>query len=398
MVTFTPHAAANGLDICRDPRFGFEPLHCQFGPDGALYVVDWGEIRLAPEVGGIRVAKGTGSLWRIRRTGATRGEEPPRPPLVPAYRIRLLGLGAAGAGALAAAASLDVRYRAHPGGGHVRHVTCRFSCPDEAAVNSGFVAGLSVADRQSGLPQVKGAATVITHKVGTREEWLQARRALLEREKELTRLSDELARQRRELPWVPVDKPYSFDTNEGSKTLAELFDGRSQLLIYHFMFAPEWDAGCPSCSASADSFDGGLVHLEQRDVTMLCVSRAPLEKLNAYKRRMGWRFPWVSSLGSDFNFDFGVSFTEEQRANGAEYNFRKQYELLEELPGLSAFALDGIVYHTYSSYARGTDILRGDYQLLDRAPKGRDEDDLPWTMAWLRRHDEYGNEPTGDLA
>jgi predicted dithiol-disulfide oxidoreductase (DUF899 family) len=255
------------------------------------------------------------------------------------------------------------------------------------------------------------------HKVGTREEWLAARKGLLEREKELTRMSDELARERRELPWVAVEKEYTFETDEGAKTLVELFDGRSQLLVYHFMFGPAYTAGCPTCSAGADTFDGGVVHLNQRDVTFLCASRAPLEKLQAYKRRMGWSFPWVSSQGSDFNFDFGVSFTEEQQREGAEYNYRllelksvleagvasdQISELgtavgtdlagyLTELPGLSAFALeDGVLYHTYSCYARGGEFVLGFYPFLDRAPKGRDEGDPPEN--WIRRHDEYGRE------
>ena len=232
------------------------------------------------------------------------------------------------------------------------------------------------------------------HEIGTRERWLLARRELLKREKELTRLSDELARQRRQLPWVPVEKEYAFETEEGTRTLPELFDGRSQLLVYHFMFGPEWSEGCTSCSFWADAFDGGIVHLNHRDVTMLCVSRAPLETLLSYRRRMGWRFRWVSSLRSDFNFDFGVSVTDEQRSNGAEYNYRwvdKPWD--EELPGLSAFALeDGVVYHTYSCFARGLDAFNSAYQLLDRAPRGRDEDDLSYTMEWLRRHDRYETE------
>ena len=225
------------------------------------------------------------------------------------------------------------------------------------------------------------------HRVGTRDEWLTARRELLLREKELTRDRDELARERRELPWVRLGKSYSFETEGGTRTLKELFDGRSQLLVYHFMFGPEWTEGCPSCSFWADSFDGAVVHLAHRDVTMLCVSRAPLETIEAYRRRMGWSFPWVSSLRSDFNFDFGVSFTEEQRSAGTEYNFRPLNQPYEEMPGLSAFALDdGDVYHTYSCYARGLDGINGTYQLLDLAPKGRDEDD---GMAWVRRHDAY---------
>jgi predicted dithiol-disulfide oxidoreductase (DUF899 family) len=222
----------------------------------------------------------------------------------------------------------------------------------------------------------------------TYDEWLTRRRELLVLEKELTRRGDELARARRELPWVPIHKPYVFDTDAGPRTLAELFAGRSQLLVYHFMFGPDWEAGCPSCSFTADEFDGGIVHLNQRDVTMLCVSRAPLEKLQAYKARMGWRFDWVSSAGSDFNFDFGVSFTEEQQANGGEYNYAWVSRPDDELPGLTAFALrDGVVYRVYSTYGRGLDIIDNVYQLLDRTPLGRNEevtgDD------WVRRHDEY---------
>lgn len=229
-----------------------------------------------------------------------------------------------------------------------------------------------------------------SRRTGTREEWLGARRELLDREKSLTRLSDDLARERRALPWVLVEKDYRFATDTGEKSLPELFAGRSQVLVYHFMFGPDWTEGCPSCSLLADHFDGALAHVNERDVTLLCVSRAPVEKLIAYKRRMGWRFPWVSSLGSDFNFDFDVSFTEDQQTHGAEYNFARIEKPPEELPGISSFVLeDGSVYHTYSSYARGGDVLTGAYQLLDRAPKGRDEDKLPWTMSWVRRHDEY---------
>jgi predicted dithiol-disulfide oxidoreductase (DUF899 family) len=248
--------------------------------------------------------------------------------------------------------------------------------------------------------------------VGTREEWRAARLALLEREKELTRMSDELAQKRQELPWVRVEKDYAFDTDDGAETLAELFDGRSQLLVYHFMFGPSYEAGCPTCSSAADSFDAWRVHLENHDVTFIVISRAPLEKLQAYKQRMGWGFPWASSAGTDFNFDFGVSFTEEQQRAGAEYNFQEftmqpvieaglpqiieQAEAtgtdpagyMTEAPGMSAFALEnGAVFHTYSAYARGLDVLMGYYQWLDRAPKGRNEGDPP--RFWIRRHDEY---------
>jgi predicted dithiol-disulfide oxidoreductase (DUF899 family) len=258
------------------------------------------------------------------------------------------------------------------------------------------------------------------HETGTRREWLAARRDLLDAEKELTRRSDELARQRQELPWVRIDKDYRFETDEGSASLADLFRGRSQLLIYHFMFGPDYTAGCPSCSAIADGFNGFVVHLANHDVTLAAVSRAPLAKLQAYKRRMGWSFPWASSFGSDFNYDFGVEFSEAQQQSGSvEYNFSPMdtrsdlsdqetvpvygtdaATMLREAPGMSAFALEnGVVYHTYSAYARGLDALCGMYQWLDRAPRGRNE-----TLArglgvlrgssWLRRHDEYDNART----
>jgi len=249
-----------------------------------------------------------------------------------------------------------------------------------------------------------------THKTGTREEWVAARLALLEAEKELTHRSDELVRRRQELPWVRVDKEYRFETEEGSASLAELFRGRSQLLVYHFMFGPDYTAGCPSCSSIADGFNGIVVHLANHDVTLSAVSRAPLAKLQAFKQRMGWTFPWASSFGSDFNADFSVGFTEkQQREGGIEYNYRREnaWQLggsegpvamiaamtgtdaatyTRERPGVSAFVLDdGVVYHTYSAYARGVDGLWGMYQWLDRAPKGRNE-----TGVWWRRHDEYG--------
>ena len=251
-----------------------------------------------------------------------------------------------------------------------------------------------------------------SHKAGTPEEWLAARLELLEAEKELTRRSDELARRRQELPWLRIDTEYRFETDEGTTSLADLFRGRSQLLIYHFMFGPEYTAGCPTCSAIADGFDGFVVHLAHHDVTLCAVSRAPLAKLQAYKQRMGWSFPWASSFGSDFNYDSQVSHTTEEWQSGAvEYNFRKrdfrppagQQSFLNDMseswvgtdwetyrregPGMSAFVLeDGIVYHTYSAYERGLDAPWGMYQWLDRAPRGRNE-----TGVWWRRHDEYDN-------
>jgi predicted dithiol-disulfide oxidoreductase (DUF899 family) len=254
------------------------------------------------------------------------------------------------------------------------------------------------------------------HITGTREEWLAARLELLKAEKELTRHSDELARRRQELPWVRIDKEYRFETDEGSVSLADLFRGRSQLIVYHFMFGPVFKAGCPSCSSIADGFNGFYAHLANHDVMLWAVSRAPLAKLQAYKQRMGWTFPWASSRSSDFNFDFNASFTEEQQRKGTmDYNFRRDDPVMKagvsgrpdsgpalfanmagtdvatytrEREGMSAFALeDGVIYHTYSTYARGVDALWGMYQWLDRAPKGRNE-----TGPWLRRHDEYNKQ------
>jgi predicted dithiol-disulfide oxidoreductase (DUF899 family) len=258
---------------------------------------------------------------------------------------------------------------------------------------------------------------VTNHKIGTQEEWVAARLELLEAEKDLTRRGDELARRRQELPWVRIDKEYVFDTDDGTASLADLFRERSQLLVYHFMFGPEYTAGCPACSAIADGFNGFAVHLANHDVMLWAVSRAPVAKLRAYKQRMGWSFPWASSYRSDFNQDFGVGNSEEQQQSGVgEYNYRSfdirsSAELgdqrpfaewaattgtdwatyTQEAPGMSAFALDdGAVYHTYSAYARGLDGLWGMYQWLDRAPRGRNEartaDD---PLSWFRRHDEY---------
>lgn len=231
------------------------------------------------------------------------------------------------------------------------------------------------------------------HRTGTRDEWLAERLELLKAEKELTRQNDDLARQRRELPWVRVDEDYRFDTEDGEATLADLFRGRSQLIVYHFMYGPDWDEGCPSCSAVADGFDQTHLHLQNHDVAFTAVSRAPLEKLLAYRDRMGWTFPWASSGRSDFNFDFDVSFTEESVAKGGSHNFRSlegwmldPANLPFEGPGMSAFTLeDGVVYHTYSAYARGLDALWNMWQWLDRAPLGRNEGDL----SWFRRHDQY---------
>ncbi len=249
-----------------------------------------------------------------------------------------------------------------------------------------------------------------THATGTRDEWLRARLELLGAEKEFTRRSDELARRRQELPWVRIDKAYRFETDEGNASLADLFRGRSQLLVYHFMFGPDYTAGCPSCSMIADGFNGFAIHLANHDVMLWAVSRASFAKLKEYKRRMGWTFPWASSLGGDFNFDFNIAFTEQQQRQGdVEYNYRRGSHVMDrepapepvarfaatcgtdaptyarERPGMSAFVLeDGAVYHTYSAYARGLDGLWGAYQWLDRAPKGRNEKGI-----WWRRHDEY---------
>jgi predicted dithiol-disulfide oxidoreductase (DUF899 family) len=252
-----------------------------------------------------------------------------------------------------------------------------------------------------------------THQVGTRDEWLTARLQLLEAEKAYTWQGDVLARQRQALPWVKVDKTYQFDTDAGNATLADLFQGRSQLLIYHFMYGPDYAAGCPSCSMIADAFNGSYIHLANHDVMLWAVSRAPLATLQDYKQRLGWGFPWASSAQSDFNFDFNASYTEEDQQGGALYNYHRDDPVLasarsgdsdsgeavlaalagtdvgaylRERPGMSAFVQeDGVIYHTYSTYARGVDPFFGIYHWLDRAPKGRNE-----TSSWFRRHDEYG--------
>jgi predicted dithiol-disulfide oxidoreductase (DUF899 family) len=231
------------------------------------------------------------------------------------------------------------------------------------------------------------------HKIVSRDEWLKARKALLAEEKTFTQARDQLSRQRRELPWVKVDKAYVFDTPAGKKTLAELFDGRSQLIVYHFMLGPGWSQGCKSCSFVADHIDGATIHLAHRDVTLLAVSRAPLAEIEAFKQRMGWRFPWVSSFGNDFNFDYHVSFTPEEMANGQTYyNYEIKPFGTEEAPGVSVFYKNeaGDIFHTYSAYARGLDMLIGAYNYLDLVPKGRDEAELKFTMAWVRHHDRYG--------
>ncbi len=229
------------------------------------------------------------------------------------------------------------------------------------------------------------------HRIVSAEDWTKARKALLAKEKEFTRARDRLSAERRALPWVKVDKAYVFDTPQGKKTLGELFAGRSQLIVYHFMLGPGWEEGCPSCSFLADHFDGAAIHLAQRDVTFTAVSRAPLAEIEAFKTRMGWRFPWVSSFGSDFNFDYHVSFKEDEVGKDGDYNYEQREIDSDELPGASVFFKDesGTVFHTYSAYARGLDILLGTYNFLDLTPKGRDEAELPWTMAWVRHHDKY---------
>lgn len=234
--------------------------------------------------------------------------------------------------------------------------------------------------------------TEVNPRVVSEAEWLVARKDLLTREKELTRLRDEVSRHRRELPWVKVEKKYVFDGPNGKETLADLFEGRTQLIVYHFMFGPGWEEGCKSCSYLADHLDGANWHLPHRDVSFAVISRAPLPKLEAYKKRMGWRFKWLSSHGNDFNFDYHVSFTkEDEKKNEAYYNFRKGEFIMDELPGLSVFykGKTSDVFHTYSTYARGLDILVGAYNFLDLVPEGRDEDQLDFTMEWVRRHDEY---------
>jgi predicted dithiol-disulfide oxidoreductase (DUF899 family) len=247
---------------------------------------------------------------------------------------------------------------------------------------------------QADFDRFSRSVTMKARKIVSRQEWLVDREAFLKKEKAFTRLRDELSRERRELPWVRVEKEYVFDGPAGKETLAELFQGRSQLLVYHFMFAPDWQAGCKSCSFLADNYGGAIAHLRQRDVTMVTVSKAPLEKLDAFKQRMGWQFKWVSSLENDFNSDYRVSFTAEEIEEGkCHYNYRTTHFPATEGPGITAFYKDGDgdIYHTYSAYARGLDILIGAYNLLDLVAKGRDEDDLSFSMAWVDHHDRYSN-------
>ena len=230
------------------------------------------------------------------------------------------------------------------------------------------------------------------HKVVSREEWLAERKKHLEKEKEFTRLRDQLSKNRRELPWVKVEKEYIFDGPNGKESLSDLFEGKSQLIVYHFMFGPDWDEGCPSCSFWADNFNGIVIHLNHRDINLVAISRAPLEKLEAYKKRLGWSFKWVSSYGNDFNWDYNVSFTkEEMEKEEMYYNYKKMSFPSDEGPGISVFYKKdkGEIFHTYSCYERGLDMLNGAYHYMDLAPKGRDEDELPYTMAWLERRDQY---------
>ena len=230
------------------------------------------------------------------------------------------------------------------------------------------------------------------HQIVSRDEWLAARTALLAQEKEFTRARDRLSEERRKLPWVIVDKHYVFDGPDGKETLSDLFAGRNQLLVYHFMFGPDWTEGCPSCSFWADSYNGIVAHLSHRDVSLVAISRAPLEKLEAYKARLGWSFRWVSSYGNDFNRDYQVSFTPDEQKS-AVYNYQPNGFGSSEAPGVSVFVKgeDGRIFHTYSCYARGLDALNSAYQLLDLVPKGRDEQGLPYPMAWVRRHDKYAD-------
>jgi predicted dithiol-disulfide oxidoreductase (DUF899 family) len=230
------------------------------------------------------------------------------------------------------------------------------------------------------------------HQVVSKDEWIAARKRLLAKEKEFTRLRDDLSRERRELPWEPVDKQYLFESEGAPQTLADLFDGRNQLVIYHFMFAPDWESGCKSCSFWADNFNGIVTHLKQRDVSFAAVSRAPWRKLHAFAQRLGWSFNWVSSGGNDFNFDYQVSFSEQQLQGEVDYNYGKRKFPATDAPGVSVFSRDGAsVFHTYSSFGRGIDMLNTAYHYLDLVPNGRNEGALPFTMAWVKLHDQYSN-------
>jgi predicted dithiol-disulfide oxidoreductase (DUF899 family) len=232
----------------------------------------------------------------------------------------------------------------------------------------------------------------MNHQVVPKDEWIAARKRLLAKEKEFTRLRDDLSRERRELPWERVEKEYRFETATGQKTLAELFDGRHQLVVYHFMFAPDWETGCKSCSFWADNFNGIVAHLAQRDVSFAAVSRAPWKKLNAFAQRLGWQFQWVSSGANDFNFDYHVSFTERQIEGEVDYNYGKRKFPATDAPGVSVFVREGgNVFHTYSSFGRGIDMLNTAYHYLDLVPKGRDEQGLASPMAWVKLHDQYSN-------
>jgi predicted dithiol-disulfide oxidoreductase (DUF899 family) len=252
---------------------------------------------------------------------------------------------------------------------------------------------LSAADAAGAkFTRKSGGKAMQTTNIVSKDEWTLARKELLAKEKDFTKARDALSAERQNLPWERVDKEYVFEGPDGKVSLSDLFDGRSQLIVYHFMFGPDWEEGCPSCSYLADHFDGMLPHLNHRDVSFVVVSRAPLEKLKGYESRMGWRFKWVSSLGNDFNRDYHVTFDEDELANGeAYYNYRKTGFPSGEAPGLSVFYRDedGEIFHTYSTYARGLDILIGTYNFLDLVPKGRDEQDLSFTMEWVRRHDRY---------
>jgi predicted dithiol-disulfide oxidoreductase (DUF899 family) len=247
--------------------------------------------------------------------------------------------------------------------------------------------------KEIGMAKLRTNTGIQDHRVVSRDEWLASRSELLKKEKEFTRQRDEISRQRRELPWVKVEKTYVFDGPKGKQTLGDLFEARSQLIVYHFMFGPGWSEGCKSCSFIADHFNSFIVHLNARDVSMVAASRAPLAELDAFKKRMGWGFKWVSSYGNDFNYDYGVSFTEDEIAKGeVKYNYTMQKFPSDEAPGLSVFYKEeatGDIYHTYSSYGRGLDIFLGAYNFLDVAPKGRDEEGLAYSMAWVRHHDRY---------